>query len=91
MPDALLFVLLSLSVYRVWRLIGKDDITAPLRAPLPTWMLKGIECPNCLGTWIAIAAVWLVDRQLVTLEPNWPIWAAAVACAVGLIGGLDDD
>lgn len=91
MPDAFLFVLLSLSVYRVWRLIGKDDITAPLRAPLPAFLVKGIECPWCLGTWMSVAAVYGVDRNLVTLEPNWPIWAAAVACAVGLIGRLDDD
>ena len=93
---ALLFVALSLASYRVWRLVGKDDITVFMRAPLmrantrlSNWVLKGLTCPWCFGTWVSVAAVYATHRWLVPLHPHWLLWAVAVSCAVGLIGELD--
>lgn len=90
MADWLLLVVLTLASYRIWRLAGRDDITAPLRDHLPSFVRQGVECPFCLGTWIAVAVVWGTDRWLTELHPNWPLWAFAVACLVGLTGRLDD-
>lgn len=90
MSSWLLFVALSLSVYRVWRLVGKDDITAPIRDKLGTgWVRQGAECPWCLGTWLSIASVYATHRWLVVLRPHWLLWAVGVACVVGLIGNVD--
>lgn len=89
MSPALLFIALALASYRVWRLLGRDDITEPLRAPLPTFVLKGLTCPWCFGTWVAIASVYATHRWLVPLEPHWLLWAVAVASVVGFLGEID--
>ena len=86
MPSALLFVALSLACYRLWRLAGKDDITQALRRPLPSFVLAGLTCPWCFGSWLSFGAVYATHRWLVALHPHWLLWAIAVSCAVGLIG-----
>lgn len=87
---ALLFVGLVLGSYRLWRLIGKDDITAPLRRPLPSFVLQGVECPWCSGTLITVAATFLLHHFVVALDPHWLLWAAAAATLVGLLGDKVD-
>lgn len=89
MTDALLFVALSLGTFRAWRLIGRDDITAFLRRPLPEIVLKGISCPWCFGTWCALLSTLAVDRFVVALHPHWLLWFAGVAASVGFLGEID--
>lgn len=89
MSDALLFVLLVLGAFRLWRLVGKDDITEPLRRPLPNLLLKGLTCAWCAGTWTAVGVTYAVHRYVVDLDP-WLLWAGAVAALVGLIGDKVD-
>lgn len=89
MPDVLLFVVLSLATFRLWRLIGKDDISAGIRAKLPAVVAKPVSCPWCSGSWLSIAATFAVDRWLVFLDPWWPLWAAGVAAVVGFLGEMD--
>lgn len=99
MADALVFVMLSLASYRVWRLVGKDDITGGLRVffykhlpkALKDWFVALITCPWCAGTWIALLLTWATDHFLRNLPVNWFGWAVAVSCVVGLLSGLDDD
>jgi len=85
---ALVFVLMSLGTFRVWRFIGRDDLTVGIRVHLPPFILKGVTCPWCLGSWLSIAAAFVVDRIYV-LPPHWGLWAAGVAGAVGFLGELD--
>jgi hypothetical protein len=87
--SALLFIALSLASYRAWRLLGRDDITAFARQPLPLFINKGLTCPWCAGTWIAIASVYATHRWLVPLGPHWLLWAIAVAAVVGFLGEID--
>ena len=56
-------VLIGMASYRLWRLIGMDQVTEPLRAPLiarserpgARWWLTLITCAWCLGFWINVA------------------------------------
>lgn len=96
MSSALLFIALSLAVYRVFRLIGRDDITASFRdwvsdrlKRVPKLLLF-LTCEWCLGTWLSLASVYSTHRWLVPLEPHWLLWSVAVACVVGLIGTAVD-
>lgn len=91
MPEWFTFVLLTLACYRVWRLVGKDDITAPLRVRLPSIVVQGVSCNCCAGTWISLVGVWLADRYVIALSGHWLLWAVAVSCAVCLLDGLDGD
>lgn len=90
------FVLLCLAVYRVFRLIARDDITSPLRKPLHlgdgrvrAWLRSGAECPWCLGSWLSVGATYVTHRYVYAMHPHWLLWAVAVACVVGFLGELD--
>jgi hypothetical protein len=97
-PAPWTFALLALAAYRLWRLIGIDEITAPIRDRVTgrlwasgedtRWeryhptLDKLIGCPWCLGAWVSLAA---------TLA--WWIWphATLIACvpfAVSAVVGL---
>lgn len=62
-PTWFVYAVLGLAAWRVWHLLALDDVTAPIRGRL---VRKGngqqrkrleewIECPYCLGFWIALA------------------------------------
>lgn len=95
--SALLFVGLCLGSYRLWRLIGKDDITEPGRQFLfgdasgfvRRYARDLVCCPWCAGTWVSLLVTYLVHRYVTMFDP-WPLWAGAVACVVGLIGNKVD-
>ncbi len=87
------FVILALAAFRIWRLIGIDDITAGLRDRVthrsmadtdgyrPTFD-KFLGCPWCAAAWIALA-----------LTAAWWIWphATLLVCvpfAVSAVVGL---
>lgn len=95
------FLLMCLASYRVWRLIGLDDVTRRPR----NWLLDRLEfgaedrdatvfaqfitCPWCAGFWVSCAVVGVTAQ--VTNVPMPVLQAAAVSCVVGLIGGNLDD
>jgi hypothetical protein len=76
--------LISLASYRLWRLLGEDSITDPLRARLPDWSLELIECPWCLGSWVAFVVTWATDATVGLQVPVLVGLAAAVV--VGALG-----
>lgn len=76
--------LIGVAAYRLWRLVGEDTITEPLRARLPESWLHLIECPWCLGSWIAFALTWATDLATPVRSPVLVGLAAAVV--VGWLG-----
>lgn len=75
-------VLIGLASWRLWRLIARDDITAPFHTRLQGWPHRMVDCPWCLGTWIAFAVTAAVD-QVHPLPVPWVI-AAAAAIILGV-------
>lgn len=90
-PDWLPLVVLTLAVFRVYRLIADDDIADRPRE----WVLdklddarlekldKLITCPWCLGFWLSVLAwvAWLIS-------PGWTVGLAlpwALSAAVALV------
>lgn len=98
LTDFLLIIVLSLASYRVWRLVGYDDISTPIRLRLQgfgpssydgtPWLLKLIECPWCLGTWLSLLSVYIFS--LYHPLPYPVLWYLAVPTLVGLIGNIDE-
>jgi hypothetical protein len=82
-------LVIGLVSYRLWRLIGADLITAPLRERITwPWMAELVACPWCLGTWLTIAVG--LTAYLVGLTDSSPwlvIPAAATVC--GLLSRID--
>lgn len=97
MNDALLFMLMSLAAYRLWRLWALDVLPPVVwardRAELAVadrfgnaWA-DGVTCSWCAGTWCAVftvAAVWTV-RPL----PLPALWFGAVGTVVGFLAQYD--
>ena len=81
-------VVIGLASYRIWRLLAQDTITEPLRE----WALVGssekvrvmVECPWCLGSWVAFGATWLTDATIGVPGPVFVALGAAVV--VGALG-----
>jgi hypothetical protein len=85
-----LLAVTSMAAYRLWRLIGYDDVTDWLRRPFEPYttgwrssVYNGATCPWCLGSWVAFAAVAAADWA----TSVWLPFAQAGAAAV-LVGAL---
>ncbi len=60
MPGPFEAVLLALAAWRAWHLIALDDITDRPRRYITDGrdaLLEFIECPFCMGFWVALAWV----------------------------------
>lgn len=90
-------VLLALCAHRIWRFVGRDEITAPLRArlfgdetlPKPGlrgWFADMVTCEWCLGTWTALGLVAYDHFHPVAM---WALLLGAVASLVGFLGSTD--
>ena len=54
-------LIVSLVAYRLWRLIGQDDISDMLRLRIRQWKpaaLHMVECGWCLGSWVSLAVAF---------------------------------
>jgi len=82
------FVLVALAAYRTWKLIGDDDITAPMRARLPVAWHAFHASPWCAGFYVV--AGWFAAWEL------WPDGAEtaavpfAAATAVGVLATVQN-
>lgn len=74
-------VLIGLASWRLWRLVARDDITEPFHSRLQGWPHRLVDCPWCLGTWIAAAVTFSVD-QVHPLPVPWLI----AGTAAGIVG-----
>lgn len=83
-PTPYVLVLLALAAFRTWKLIGHDDLTEPLRKKLSGKTLELVECPWCLGSWVALA--WSLAWALAPDATTYAAVPLAVAALVGLIG-----
>jgi hypothetical protein len=101
-PSPLELLVLSLGAFRVYRLLGQDEILSPLRDRITgakvlreQWEFERpkiatfLTCPWCCGFWVSLLVygTWLSDSKL-TLYAMTPF---AISAAVGLIArNLDD-
>lgn len=85
--DALRLALASLAAFRVWRLLGRDEIVSTLRARLPGRVQGMLACPWCSGFWIAGAVAWLVGARGWKLGVVW----LAISAVIGLLSRVDGD
>jgi hypothetical protein len=82
MSDALMFLILSLAVWRVCRMWvaedGPADVLAILRHRLgvpkqATWVQRGLACIACISFWLGLIA------GVLWLGPSWQGVAAGLA------------
>lgn len=94
-PDWWEFTLLALAAWRVFHLLGYDDILdrprnwivgiktgATSRSGGNEKLMDFLECPFCLGFWIALIwwAAWLIfPTETVWFAVPWAISAGVVA------------
>jgi len=83
MPSPFEAVLLGLAAWRTWHLIAKDDLTEPVRDRLPERFDDFIECPFCLGAWLALG--WVAAFAAWSDGVVWAALAAAVASVPPLV------
>lgn len=84
-------VLLALSAHRLWRLTALDGITeAPRERLFPegTRRRELVDCPWCLGSWLALAG-WAVTWTAVASLPVPGLVLGAAATLTGALGTAD--
>lgn len=84
-------LIVGLAAYRVWRLIGQDDITEPFRDWLnytiqPLWPLQLVVCGWCAGTWISIGVAYGAASLGWVVSPPLLVGLAAAV----LVGALSE-
>lgn len=85
MLDTVLWSLvIGFASYRIWRLIGQDKISQLIRDGIEGKYLELIECPWCLGTWIAFGVTGIVAAVVGLAVPVLVALAAAVV--TGILG-----
>lgn len=81
---AVLTLLIGAASYRLWRFIGADSITEPLREGLFGKVEEMVECPWCLGSWIAFALTGIVAAVVGLAYPV--LVGLAAATVTGILG-----
>lgn len=83
-----LFLLLVGTSYRIYRFLGRDDITEGLRLRLPDRVRNPLSCGWCAGSWTSLAVVVVYD--LLYALPLPVLWVLAVSTVVGFLSELDN-
>lgn len=81
-------IVIGAASYRLWKLAAEDSITRSV----VEWMLDRspakvrelVECPWCLGSWIAFGVTWLTDAVVGLPVPV--LVGLAAATVVGWLG-----
>lgn len=90
--------LIVLAAWRVWRLLAEDTILDGVRrAVLRRWpsetVAEFMDCPYCLGFWVALAwviALWVEPYWTVVAAVPWAV-SAGVAVLATAVHRLADD
>lgn len=88
------FLLLTLSAYRLTRLVTTDSLTEELRSSIndrfgaDSKLAVLISCPWCSSVFIA-SAVFLVERYL-WQPPLWMLGMVASYAIIGFLGTYDE-
>lgn len=70
LPYPILFLLITLAVYRLAQLIALDDISKPIRtfagkragnSKIWKFIANLLHCPYCMGIWFAFAGAWILQ------------------------------
>lgn len=78
-------LVIGIASYRLWRLVAEDSITEPARTRyLGGWIEELVECPWCLGSWVAFGVTWLTDATIGLPAPV--LVALGAATVVGVLG-----
>lgn len=93
MTQVLVFVLIVLASYRVWRLLARDAFP-PVQVPrdwvlghTPDWVGTMLGCGWCAGSWVTLATTWVVSA-CVSVEAPVLVGVAASA-VVGFVAQYD--
>lgn len=80
-------LVVGLVAYRIWRILGADTLTQPIRDRMGGWPLELVECVWCSGTWIALAVTLIGAAMGLVALPVVVVWLAA-STIVGAIGSV---
>lgn len=87
MSLGLLFVLASLTCYRVTRLIVEDSwppmVWVRDRIERPEWLAYLFTCGHCMSVWVAAATVGIMWATIDLPVPG--VWFGAVAAVTSLL------
>ena len=91
-PSPWEWALLALAAFRVWRFLSQDEIIEPIqRRILERWPSEKfadfMDCPWCLGFWIAlawVAAFWIWPHGTVVAAVPFALSAAVGVFAAHL-------
>lgn len=105
MSSWLLFVLLSLTVYRVTRLVVRDEFPpirwvrtrlagddargVPARSWSPEWLRDLVSCQWCASGWVALGATLVLDAQTAGLPSTLLWWFASWGLGAALLNYED--
>jgi hypothetical protein len=90
------FTLITLAVWRVWRLLAEDTIIDRPRAWIigrSNWVEALVECPYCLGFWLSlgwVGALWLWPYWTVVAAVPWAV-SAGVAVLATVVHAVADE
>lgn len=83
MPNAFEAILLALAAWRIWQLLADDTIFDRPRRYITVRsaaLAEFIECPYCLGFWIAL--LWVIAFAIWPTETLWAALPFAVNAGV---------
>ena len=77
----------GLVAYRLWRLVARDSLTAPLRERPYRWhwFRELWDCPWCLGFWICLGLAYL-GSVLGYVTTDWLVVGVAASVVTGWLG-----
>jgi len=102
MTEHLIIIVLSIFAnYRLSRLISIDEITKPVRSLIGRkvtadkhnfwwWLAELINCPHCVGVWIAAVLAWFIAYSITEFVLLWLAIAGAQSFLQSLVGGSDE-
>lgn len=87
MTDIGYLIVVGFAVFRLWRLLAVDSVTAGARSRLPAGVLSWLTCGWCSGFWLAVGVFFALREWG---DNFWVETAVIVFALSALIGLLAD-